>query len=184
MVELASLVRITWPTIHCLFTTMPVSSADENRKIEQEIRLGHQFSLADVIGQQAGSFLQGDAAIPRLVRANTAINGFIDQHLSDSSGALDAVLRNWVKIEETRVSQHLDDPLMALREILLLVTDNPQMLYEFARQVDVKWGNIYGERPRFQQPNQPPHPDDEYTHESVHAQLIALLKSLESSLNL
>ena len=163
---------------------MPVSSADENRKIEQEIRLGHQFSLADVIGQQAGSFLQGDAAIPRLVRANTAINGFIDQHLSDSSGALEAVLRNWVKIEETRISQHLDDPLMALREILLLVTSNLQMLYEFARQVDVKWGEIYGERPRFQQPNQPPHPDDEYTHESVQAKLTDLLKSLEARLNL
>ena len=162
---------------------MSASPPNQNSELEQELRLGRQFSLADVISQEAGSFMKGDAAIPRPVRAITAINGFIDQHLSDSSGAVDAVLRNWVK-GETRVSQHLDQPLLALREILLLVTENPQMLYEFARQVDVKWGEIYGERPRFQQPHQPPHPDDEYTHESVQAKLCDLLQILQAYLKL
>ena len=123
-----------------------------------------------------------DAAMPRLVRAKTAIHDFIDQHLSDSSGALEAVLGDWVRAEEPRISQYIHQPLIALREILLLVTNNPQMLYEFARQVDVKWGEIYGERPRFQQPNQPPHPDDEYTHQSVQAKLVELLTALEACL--
>lgn len=163
---------------------MAASASDKNSEIEQEIRSGRQFSLADVIGQEAGSFLRGDAAIPRLVRAKTTIYDFIDQHLIDSSGAIEAVLTNWVRAEEPRISQHIDQPLMALRQILQLVTGNPQMLYEFARQVAVKWGEIYGERPRFQQPNQPPHPDDEYTHESVLAQLDSLLKTLEAVLKL
>ncbi len=153
--------------------------SDLNSKIEQEIRLGRSFSLADVIGQQAGSFLHGDAAIPRLVKAAAAVNDFINRQLSDAPGALEVVLRSWSTGEGSSLSQHLDQPLVALRELLLLLLDCPEMLYEFTRQVDVKWGEMYDERPHFQQPHQPPHPDDEYTHESVQAKLRELLERLE-----
>jgi hypothetical protein len=69
---------------------------------------------------------------------------------------------------------------MALNEILSTLLDNQDLLYEFVRQVDHKWGQLYGERPYFQQPGQLPHPEDEYTHESVRLKLMKLLDIVES----
>jgi hypothetical protein len=55
---------------------------------------------------------------------------------------------------------------------------NQAFLYELVRRVDVKWSQIYDERPYFQQPGQAPHPDDEYTHESVRLTLNQFLETL------
>lgn len=152
--------------------------------VQKDILLGRQFSLAEVIGREGGCFLKGDSPIPRLFQAVAAIHCFIDQNLSDSSGAVQMILQTWVKLDEARVSQHLNSPLNALQEVLEEITDSTRMttLYEFVRQVDVQWGQIYGERPYFQQPGQAPHPDDEYTHESVHQQLVELLDILNAQL--
>lgn len=152
---------------------------NENLDIQQEILSGREFSLAEVIGREGGSFLKGESPVPKLVQALAEINMFINQNLLDSSGALQAVLCNWVKTD-SRVSQYLNSPLIALGEILSNLIDNQNLLYEFVRQVDYKWGQIYQERPYFQQPGQPPHPEDEYTHESVHLKLIELLEILKS----
>lgn len=152
---------------------------NENLDIQQEILSGREFSLAEVIGREGGSFLKGESPVPKLVQALAEINMFINQNLLDSSGALQAVLCNWVKTD-SRVSQYLDSPLIALGEILSNLIDNQNLLYEFVRQVDYKWGQIYQERPYFQQPGQPPHPEDEYTHESVHLKLVELLEILKS----
>lgn len=169
---------------------MPSPSTDPNQDksdglvdIQTEILLGRQFSLADVIGREGGTFLKGDSPIPRLFQALAVIHCFIDQHFSDSSGAAQATLQTWVKAD-IRVSQHLNAPLIALQEILEDIINQTMnsTLYEFVRQVDVKWGQIYGERPHFQQPGQAPHPDDEYTHESVRQQLINLLDILKTYL--
>ena len=116
-----------------------------------------------------------------MLRAVTEINGFIDKHLRDSSGALKAVLQDWVK-QDSRVSEHLDQPLIALEQILTSITTNSEILYEFVRQVDFKWGQIYGDRPYFQKPGQSPHPEDEYTHTSVQTQLVTLLKQVQQTL--
>jgi hypothetical protein len=53
---------------------------------------------------------------------------------------------------------------------------NHELLYEFVKQVDFKWGQMYDERPYFQSPGQAPHPNDEYTHESVKKKLRKLVK--------
>lgn len=148
--------------------------------LQQELRMGRTFSLADVIAQEAGSFLKGGSPIPPLLQATTAINLFITQHLVDSSGAVQAVLQNWVKADSTVVSQHLTAPLLALKQMIQGILANPELLYEFVRQVDVRWGEIYGERPYFQRPGQAPHADDEYTHESVRQQLAGLLTILDA----
>ena len=153
---------------------------DQNREIQQEILAGRKFSLAEVIGREGGDFLKGESPVPKLLQATTAINGFISQNLADSSGALQAVLQNWVKQDEARVSHHLDSPLVALQEIIESILDNQQLLYELVRQVDFKWGQIYDERPYFQQPGQSAHSEDEYTHQSVHQKLIELLNLLKS----
>ena len=147
--------------------------------IQREILAGRKFSLAEAIGREGGGFLKGESPVPRLAQAIAELQMFINQNLSDSSGALQAVLYVWVKTD-TRVSQHLNSPLVALQEILTTLIDNQNLLHEFVREVDQKWGQIYDERPYFQQPGQNPHPEDEYTHESVRLQLMQLLDIVKS----
>lgn len=158
--------------------TAPDPEQDNDCGIQQDILTGRQFSLAEVIGREGGSFLKGESPIPRLLQAKAEINLYIDRYLTDSSGALKAVLQTLITTDEICISRQLDSPLVALREHLELLVDNPELLYEFVKQVDVKWGQLFGERPYFQQPGQPPHPEDEYTHESVHRQLVELLQRL------
>ncbi|MFM7910045.1 MAG: hypothetical protein ACKPA9_34360, partial [Microcystis sp.] len=74
-----------------------------------------------------------------------------------------------------------DNPVQALQLILEEILDNQELLYELVHRVDVKWGQLYGERPYFQQPHQKPHPEDEYTHNSVRDKLVSLLARLEAN---
>ncbi|WP_448561253.1 hypothetical protein [Trichothermofontia sp.] len=76
----------------------------------------------------------------------------------------------------------METPLLALYELLSAIVNRPSLLHEFIQQVDMRWGQFYDERPFFQRPGQPAHPNDEYTHESVHATLRGLLAVLESQL--
>ncbi len=147
---------------------------DRDLAIQREILAGRKFSLAEAIGREGGGFMKGESPVPKLAQAIAELQMFINQNLSDSSGALQAVLYVWVKTD-SRVSQNLNSPLIALNEILSTLIDNQNLLHEFVRQVDHKWGQIYDERPYFQQPGQLPHPEDEYTHESVRLQLSELL---------
>ncbi|MEM9449709.1 MAG: hypothetical protein AAGA75_14370 [Cyanobacteria bacterium P01_E01_bin.6] len=153
-----------------------------NQDIQKEIRAGRSFSLAEAIGREGGDFLKGHSPIPRLVQARTAMKVFLTRHLADASGALHAILLTWIQGDEAMVSRHIEQPLMALAEMIEPIINNPPMLYEFVRQVDVKWGEMNGERPHFQQPGQPAHPDDEYTHESVHQTLTYFLQVLRHSI--
>ncbi|MBP0030169.1 hypothetical protein PN466_11815 [Roseofilum reptotaenium CS-1145] len=151
------------------------NQSEQDRQIEQDARAGHEFSLAELIGREGGDFLKGESPIPKLVQASTEINRFIVNHLSDSSGCLQSVLQTWVTLDEAKVSQHLDDPLRALEEMIISILENEQLLYELVKQVDFRWGQLYQEKPYFQQPGQPAHPDDEYTHESVYESLSEFL---------
>lgn len=149
--------------------------------VEQEIRLARKFSLAEAIGREGGNFLKGESPIPPLVRAVTAIQLFINLHLADSPGALQAVLQSWVKAQDAQVSRHLAAPLRALEALLEDILSTPETFYEFVRQTDMRWGQIFGEPPHFQQPGEPPHPDDAYTHESVRATLTAFLEQVREA---
>ncbi|MDJ0581492.1 hypothetical protein [Crocosphaera sp.] len=143
----------------------------KNEAIQREILAGRKFSLAEAIGREGGDFLKGESPVPKLVQATTEINTFIAINLQDSSGALQAVLQTWISTDEAEVSKNLDSPLQALKQMLDKILDNSELLYELVRQVDFQWGKMYDERPYFQSPGQPPHPDDEYTHESVEEKL-------------
>ena len=151
---------------------------DEDLLLQQDIIEGRPYSLAEAIGREGGTFLKGESTVPKLVQVITKINTFIDRNLDDPSAALQAILHQWVK-GDPRVSQYKETPLVALKEILATIIDRPPLLYELVRQVDIKWGQMYGERPHFQQPGQPPHPDDEYTHESVRQDLFDLQVKLQ-----
>ena len=150
----------------------------KNEAIQREILAGRKFSLAEAIGRDGGDFLKGESPVPKLVQATTEINTFIAINLQDSSGALQAVLQTWISTDEAGVSKNLDSPLTALKQMLDNIIDNSELLYELVRQVDFQWGKMYDERPYFQSPGQPPHPDDEYTHESVEEKLKSLLTKL------
>lgn len=150
----------------------------KNEAIQREILAGRKFSLAEAIGREGGDFLKGESPVPKLVQATTEINTFIAINLQDSSGALQAVLQTWISTDEAGVSKNLDSPLTALKQMLDNIIDNSELLYELVRQVDFQWGKMYDERPYFQSPGQPPHPDDEYTHESVEEKLKSLLTKL------
>ena len=103
---------------------------------------------------------------------------FVAEHVSDSSGALHTVLERRIKGSENIVGEHFDDPLTALEIIVAQMLSSDARLHELVRQVDAQWGQIMLERPHFQQPGEEPHPDDEHTHESVRAELEALLAKL------
>ncbi|MEA5509561.1 hypothetical protein VB715_07280 [Crocosphaera sp. UHCC 0190] len=156
------------------------NESERNREIQQEILAGRKFSLAEVIGREGGDFLKGESPVPKLLQATTEINQFIAQNLQDSSGALQRILQTWVTTDEAGVSQYLNTPKLALRQMLTKIIENRELLYELVKQVDFKWGQLYNERPYFQSPGQLPHPDDEYTHESVKAKLMSLLAMLET----
>ncbi len=151
---------------------------DMTADMQAEFRAGRKFSIADLIAQEGGDFLKGDSPVPKLTQAMTEINLYISNHLSDSSGALQAILQTRVKGDEVTVSRHLNEPLLALRDILESLLDHPYRLYDLVKQADVKWGQMYDERPHFQKPGQLPHPDDEYSHESVRQKLTDLLATL------
>jgi len=151
------------------------SELEANQAIEQEIRQGRKYSLADAISQEGGNFLKGESPIPKLVQVKSTIKHFINLHLQDAAGALQATLLTTVQVDDVICSRHFDTPLQALTEILHPLLAHDVQLREFVRRVDMCWGQMYDERPHFERPGHPPHPDDEYTIESVRSQLQALM---------
>lgn len=165
---------------------MTVEEDNDNERyqeLQQQILAKQEFSLANLIGREGGSFLKGESPIPKVVQVTTEINLFINQNLKDNSGALQAILHNLVHEDQATISQYLDTPLIALEKMLEKILNNQELFYEFVKQVDLKWGQMYQERPYFQQPGQDAHPDDEYSHESVTLQLRELLQMIQSLSN-
>ncbi len=157
---------------------MAVDPHDPNPDIQQEIRLSRPFTLADAIGQEAGNFMKGASPIPPLVQAKHGAQEALKASLQDGPGALQQVLERWLLDDETRLSRHMRNPPEAAKDLIEAVLRSPETLYELVRQADVAWGQIYDSRPYFQQPGQAPHPDDEYTHESVQHTLEDCLRRL------
>ncbi len=158
------------------------NTEDRDRQLFLDAIAGREFTLADVIGQAGGDFLKGESPVPKLVQIKTQLKLFISEYLQDSSGALQAVLKQLVDQADEQISHHLDQPLLALREVITPILEKPSELYELVHQVDFKWGQMYEERPYFQQPGSPAHPDDEYTHESVKIQLTKFLAKVNADL--
>lgn len=152
----------------------------DDADLQQEIRLSRPFSIADVIGQEAGNFMKGESPVPRLVQAKGEAIYVLKANLDDLPGALQQVLQRWLADDEGRISRHVLAPADALIDLIEHILASPETLYELVRQTDVLWGQLYDERPHFQHPGQPPHPDDEYTHESVRASLLDCLDKLKA----
>ncbi|MBF0381422.1 MAG: hypothetical protein HQL69_10410 [Magnetococcales bacterium] len=155
----------------------------DNKEIEKEIRKQQKFSMAGAIAQAGGGgMLKGASPIPRLDQAKNQLIDIIKKQCPDPSGALKSILGRRIKNSTPLIERHLDTPQSALIEILQNILESDGVLYEFVRQVDMRWGEMYQERPHFQQPGQTPHQDDEYTHESVKADLTTLLERVQQTL--
>lgn len=150
----------------------------DDKKIEDELRSRRKFTMADGIGQNAKGMFKDVSVVPALTQAQTEICQFVRSNVNDSSGALVSVLERRVKSSDSLVANHIEAPLEALKSIIKKVLSSDHQLYEFVREVDQKYGQIYLERPHFQRPGQEAHPDDEYTHKSVKSDLEALLLKL------
>jgi hypothetical protein len=154
------------------------STSDRDRQIFLEAIAGRERTLADVIGQAGGDFLKGESPVPKLIQRKTELKLFVNDHLQDSEGALLLVLQTRIDEADALISKHLELPLIALTTMVEQVLDNSALLTEIVRQADFRWGQIYGERPHFEIPGNPPHPDDPYTMTSVTAQLETLLRAI------
>jgi len=166
------------------------SNADEreaedlarDRELFMEALSGREFTLSDVIAQAGGDFLKGESPVPKLVQIKNELKLFISQNLQDLLGSLQAILQLSVDQADEAISRHLEQPLLVLQELVEHILNQPEVFYELVKQVDCKYGQMYEERPHFQQPGAPAHPDDEYSHESVRVQLTHLLERIENTL--
>jgi hypothetical protein len=155
----------------------------QDQELQQEILKGRKFTLADLIAKEGGGFLKGESPVPKFTQLKAEIKVFVTNHLQDSVGALQAVLYNLIEDDDEGVNKYENNPLSALNEMITKILSQPNIFYDFVRQVDLKWGQMYQERPYFQQPAQPAHPDDEYSHEFVKAQLLKLQEDIASLSN-
>ncbi|MGN7614334.1 hypothetical protein ACQZV8_19870, partial [Magnetococcales bacterium HHB-1] len=129
-----------------------MSEKQDQEDIQQELRKQQKFTVAGAIGRSAGGAMKGASPIPKREQATQMLSQFVDQNVRDASGALKSILKRRIKANGPTIDQHLDNPLNALIEIIQPILDKTAMLHEFVRQVDVRWGEIYQERPHFQQP--------------------------------
>lgn len=113
-------------------------------------------------------------------QALTALHQFLQEHSRDPWACLNSVLMRWVEQDET-LAQNYSKPLVALKHTVHGVLSRKESLYEFVRQVDVQYAQTHQEKPIFQQPGDAPHPDDEYTHESVERDLRSLIARLQDA---
>jgi hypothetical protein len=146
--------------------------------LEREIRLRRTFNARDALARMAGpGALKGASPISPVLQAETAIGTWLGGNLSDTDGALRAVVHRHLK-GNALLLDNLEQPLVALAEYLrrLLATDH--LLGEVVGEADVEWGRAMDERPHFERDGMPPHPDDPYTLESVRAALTAALALL------
>jgi len=150
-----------------------------SKKIQREIRAQQKFSIAGAIGHAGNGLMKGESPVSQQEQTIILMTQSIDQHTSDPSGALKSLLRRRVRDNELMVAKHLGQPDEALRELINTILANNSALQEFVRQVDIRWGELYQERPIFHSSaTQAANPDDEYTHESVRHDLIQLLEKI------
>lgn len=150
----------------------------DNDEIQREIRAQQKFSTAGAIGRAGSGLMKGESPIPRQDQAITVLTQWINQHVQDPSGALKSILRRRVRSNEILVDRHLKQPRNALREIIDAILTSDYAIQEFVREVDIRWGEQYQERPIFQRAGQAPDSADEYTYESVRYELLLLIEKL------
>jgi hypothetical protein len=147
-------------------------------EIEREIRQGRKFSLGDAIARAAGpGVLKGESPVSRVRQAELEIKTWLRNHLADGGGPLEVVLHRCVTMSELML-ENPEQPLVVLAAYCRRVLESDCLLEELVHSVDLEWGRLMGERPRFEKEGTPPHADDPYTIELVRNALSRLLEQL------
>jgi hypothetical protein len=155
--------------------------SEADAKLEREIRQGRKFTAKEAMGRMIGpGAMKGGSAVPRGQEAETAIGTWLRSNLTDSTGALQALLHRRLK-ESALLLNNLDQPLVALADYCQQVLASHYHLTELVREADVEWGRRMDERPHFNREGSPPHPDDPYTNDSVRRALDEILTKISEA---
>ena len=177
MIRLASIVALSRDLEMNEENKTPTGPGDA--ELEREIRSRRKFSLAEAIGRLAGGDLMKGASPVTLKRqAELQIEHYLESHLVDAEGALEAVLLRRVRDSDILLETSYEQPLDTLALFLERILGSEGLLQGFVNEVDAEWGRIYRERPYFQIEGQPPHRDDPYTLSSVRVTLSRLIEQL------
>ena len=154
----------------------PRSEADA--QLEREIRADRKFTLTEAIGRLAGpGSMKGASPVTRKQQAESEIETWLRQHLTDAGGALLPVMLRRIGASQYLLN-NLDQPLAVLSACCRAALDSEFLLADVVRDADVEWGRIFDERPHFEQEGSSPQPEDPYTLESVRALLSGLITQL------
>ena len=155
---------------------------DDDKAIEREILENRKFSWEEAIARQAGKdLMKGASPITTKQQAELAIEKYVRDHLPDAERALRIVLDRRVTESEVLFQMNYQQPLVALAIYVEDLLKSEARLIEFVREVDAQWGQLYEERPFFQRPGAPAHPDDPYPIETVRQKLAGLLEHLRGT---
>jgi hypothetical protein len=147
-------------------------------ELEQEIRQGRKFSQQEAIARMAGpGAMKGASAVSPVQQAENAVAGWLEDHLPDECGALQAVVHRHLKGSQALLA-NVERPTLGIRLYCERVLSSGELVAEIVREADVEWGRRMDERPHFDRPGTPSDPDDPYTRESVERALRTLLQSL------
>ncbi|MEO8320300.1 MAG: hypothetical protein ABJA75_23225 [Bradyrhizobium sp.] len=147
-------------------------------ELEREIRQGRKFTAKEAMGRMLGpGVMKGGSPVSRVQQAETEIGSWLGSNLTDSAGALQAMLHRQLKGSELLLN-NLDQPLLALAGYCQQVLGSDHHLEELVREADVEWGRRMGERPHFNTEDSTPHPDDPYTNDSVRTALSEVLRQI------
>jgi hypothetical protein len=166
------------PGVHLVSDDQAKRPSEVDAALKRGFLQGREFTLADVIGRMAGpGIMKGASPVTRRDQAAAEIHEYPRQHLADAAGALSSVLARQVAESDLLLNAR-DRPLVVLAGHVRRVLDSGYGLGELVRETDVEWGQMYGERPFFENEGCPPAPGDPYTFESVRAALTQLAKGL------
>jgi hypothetical protein len=155
------------------------SAADA--ELEREIRQGRKFTAREAMGRMLGpGAMKGGSAVSRVQQAETEIGTWLRSKLTDSTGALQALLHRRLK-ESPLLLNNLDQPLIALAAYCQQIVASDYNLKELVREADAEWGRRMDERPHFNREGSPTHPDDPYTAESVRRALLEILTKISKA---
>jgi hypothetical protein len=155
--------------------------SEADAKLEREIRQGRKFTAKDAIARMLGpGAMKGGSAVSRVQEAETGIGTWLRSNLTDSTGALQALLHRQLKGSELLLN-NLDQPLHALADYCQQVLASDYRLEELVREADVEWGRRMDERPHFNREGSPPDPDDPYTSDSVRRALGEVLTKISEA---
>jgi hypothetical protein len=151
----------------------------EDIDLQHDMLWGRKFSLTEAISRLAGGgLLKGDSPVPGKKQAEFKVERYLEQHLIDSAGALEAVLLRRVRNSEIFLQRGHEKPLTTLAVMTEHILRSEQLLQDFVTEVDREWGRMFRELPHLQKPGEPPTEDDPYTFQSVRETLTKLVQQL------